>query len=70
MVPLQHAEKTAARLGDNAQLRVSGDTHASIWTERKEEYLRELVRAIKTEPGAAKSLLIFKVNHNLTLLDG
>ncbi len=47
MVPLQHAEKVAARLGDNAHLRVSDDTHASIWAERKEEYLGELVRAIK-----------------------
>ena len=47
MVPLQHAEKVAARLGENAHLRVSDDTHASIWAERKEEYLRELVRAIK-----------------------
>lgn len=45
-VPLQHAEKTAARLGDNAHLRVLGETHASIW-ERKEEYLGELVKAIK-----------------------
>lgn len=46
-VPLQHAEKIAARLGDNAHLRVSDDTHASIWADRKEEYLGELVRAIK-----------------------
>ncbi|KAJ9653330.1 hypothetical protein H2198_007472 [Neophaeococcomyces mojaviensis] len=29
-VPLQHAEKVAARLGKNAHLRVSNDTHASI----------------------------------------
>ena len=47
MVPLQHAEKVAARLGDNAHLRITDDTHASIWAERKEEYLGELVRAIK-----------------------
>lgn len=46
-VPLQHAKKVAARLGDNAQLMLSDDTHASIWAERKEEYLGELVRAIK-----------------------
>jgi len=47
MVPLQHAEKVAARLGANANLRISDDTHASIWVERKEEFLGELVRAIK-----------------------
>jgi fermentation-respiration switch protein FrsA (DUF1100 family) len=47
IVPLQHAEKVTARLGKNAHLRVSDDTHASIWTQRKEEYLGELVRAIK-----------------------
>lgn len=46
-VPLQHGEKVAARLGGNAHLRVTDDTHASIWAERKEEYLGELVRAIK-----------------------
>lgn len=46
-VPLQHGQKVAARLGDNAHLRVTDDTHASIFAERKEEYLRELVKAIK-----------------------
>lgn len=46
-VPLQHGEKVAARLGHNAHLRVSDDTHASIWADRKEEYLGELVRAMK-----------------------
>ena len=46
-VPLHHAEKVAARLGDNAHLKISDDTHASIWAVRKEEYLSELVRAIK-----------------------
>jgi pimeloyl-ACP methyl ester carboxylesterase len=47
MVPLQHAEKVAARLGDNAHLRITDDTHLSVWAEQKEEYLGELVRAIK-----------------------
>jgi len=47
MVPLQHAEKVAARLGDNAHLKVSDDTHLSIWADYKEEYLGELVKAIK-----------------------
>ncbi len=47
MVPLHHAEKVAARLGENADLKMTDDTHASIWAERKEEYLGELVRAIK-----------------------
>ena len=47
MVPLQHAQKVAARVGSNAHLRISDDTHAGIWKERKEEYLRELVRAIE-----------------------
>jgi len=47
MVPLQHAQKVAARLGDNARLRISDDTHASIWAERKEVNLRELVSAIQ-----------------------
>lgn len=47
-VPLQHGEKIAARVGDNARLRVEEDeTHASIWANFKEEYLGELVRAIK-----------------------
>lgn len=46
-VPLQHGEKIAARLGDNAHLRVKDETHASIWANWKEEYLGELVRAIK-----------------------
>lgn len=47
-VPLQHGEKVAARLGDNAHLEISDDTHASIWAERKGEYLAALVAAIKT----------------------
>lgn len=46
-VPLQHGEKIAARLGNNAHLRVGDDTHASISADRKEEYLGELVRAMK-----------------------
>lgn len=46
-VPLQHGEKIASRLGDNANLRVSDDTHASISADRKEEFLGELVRALK-----------------------
>jgi hypothetical protein len=49
MVPLQHAEKVAARLGDNAHLSITDDTHLSIWAERKKEYLVELVMAIKAE---------------------
>lgn len=47
MVPLQHAEKVKARLGDNAHLKITDDTHAGIWAMRKEEYLAELVKAIK-----------------------
>lgn len=47
MVPLQHSEKVAARLGENAHLRITDDTHASIWAARKEEYLGELVRALE-----------------------
>ena len=46
-VPLQHAEKVKARVGVNATLRVSDDTHASIFALRKEEYLGELVKAIE-----------------------
>jgi len=46
-VPLQHGEKIAARLGRNAHLRVKDETHASIWANCKEEYLGELVKAIK-----------------------
>jgi len=46
-VPLQHGEKIAARLGANAHLRVEDETHASIWANWKEEYLGELVKAIK-----------------------
>ena len=48
MIPLQHAEKVAARLCDNAHLRISdADTHTSLWAERKEEFLEKLVKAIK-----------------------
>ena len=47
MVPLQHAQKVAARLGDNAHLTITEDTHASISAVKKEEYLAELVKAIK-----------------------
>lgn len=31
-VPLQHGEETAARLGDNAYLKVEQEPHASIYT--------------------------------------
>lgn len=47
MVPLQHAEKVAVRLGENARLCVTDDTHLSIWYERKEEFLRDLMKAIE-----------------------
>ncbi|KAK5099524.1 hypothetical protein LTR70_002425 [Exophiala xenobiotica] len=47
-VPLQHGEKIAVRVGSNARLIVEEDeTHASIWANFKEEYLGELVTAIK-----------------------
>ena len=47
-VPLQHAQKVKARLGNNARLEISDDqTHASIWREKKEEYISELVKAIE-----------------------
>ena len=48
MVPLQHAQKVAARLGTNAQLRIEDETHASIWQNRREEFLGELVKTIKS----------------------
>lgn len=47
MVGLQMAEKVAARLGDNANLKITDDTHASIWWNRKEEFLGDLVKAIR-----------------------
>ncbi|KAL2427355.1 hypothetical protein ABEF95_012275 [Exophiala dermatitidis] len=47
MVPLQHGQKVAERLGKNATLRVKDETHASISVYYKEEYLGELVKAIK-----------------------
>lgn len=47
MAPLQHAEKVAARIGDNAHLEITDDTHASIWWNRKEDFLRELVEAVE-----------------------
>lgn len=46
-VPPHHGENVAARIGENAILRISDDTHASISTTHKEEYLTELVKAIK-----------------------
>ena len=46
MVPLQHAEKIKMRLGDGATLRICDETHASIWKEKKGEYLRELVEIV------------------------
>lgn len=46
-VPPHHGEKVAARIGDNAILRITDDTHASISTTHKEEYLTELVKAIE-----------------------
>lgn len=55
MVPLHHAEKVAARLGKNAHLRITDDTHASIWAIRKEEYLGELVRVLRISPRAPYS---------------
>ena len=46
-VPLHHGQKVAARIGENARLRLTDDTHASIWANQKAEYLGDLVKAIK-----------------------
>ncbi|KAF2022008.1 alpha/beta-hydrolase [Aaosphaeria arxii CBS 175.79] len=47
-VPTHHGEMVAKRIGDNATLKITDDTHASIFRERKEEYLGKLVKAIQS----------------------
>jgi pimeloyl-ACP methyl ester carboxylesterase len=51
-VPPHHAEKTAQRLGRNAQLNMTDDTHASIWANEKQNYLEQLVKAVRVEDNA------------------
>ena len=46
-VPLHHGQGVAARIGDNAHLKVVDETHASISVEYKEEYVGGLVRALE-----------------------
>lgn len=46
-VPLHHGQMIAARLGVSARLRVEHETHASIFANRHEECLSELVKAVE-----------------------
>ncbi|PGH14294.1 hypothetical protein AJ79_03116 [Helicocarpus griseus UAMH5409] len=46
IVPLNHGEQIAARLGGRADLRVEDETHGSIQVNWREEILKDLVRSM------------------------
>ena len=46
-VPPTHGEQTAHRLGGGARLRLEDETHASIFTNWRRHFLKELVESIE-----------------------
>ncbi|ETN41029.1 uncharacterized protein HMPREF1541_02963 [Cyphellophora europaea CBS 101466] len=45
--PTRHGREVAKRLGDNATLHITDDTHASISKDRQEGWMGDLVKAIR-----------------------
>lgn len=45
-VPLQHGQKVAARIGENANLRVEDETHATIWFNWKPQIIEDLLKVM------------------------
>jgi pimeloyl-ACP methyl ester carboxylesterase len=46
IVPLNHGEQVAVRLGGRARLRVGDETHASMQVNYQEEIVKDLVRCL------------------------
>lgn len=54
IAPPKHAEQFAARLGNNARLRLMNETHGSMFANQPRQYLSEIVRYMRANADASR----------------